>query len=78
MTLPGPLKTALIIVLTYALLVLLMRYRRDGMDWGPALLIGLLATPLALLLSWGRDRFIGKARRAGERARARRRGESTE
>ncbi|MEU7723204.1 hypothetical protein [Streptomyces tibetensis] len=71
-------KTTVTIVLTYVLLVLLMRYRRDGMDWGPALLIGLLATPLALLLSWGRERLNGKARRAGERARARRRGEEAE
>jgi hypothetical protein len=45
MTLPKPVHTALIIVLTYVLLVLLMRCRRDGMDWSPALLIGLLATP---------------------------------
>ncbi|WP_244207041.1 hypothetical protein [Streptomyces swartbergensis] len=71
-------KNALIVVLTYACVVLIMRYRRDGMDWGPALLIGLLVTPLALLLSWGRDRLIGKAQRAGERARARRRGEAAE
>ncbi|OUD01223.1 hypothetical protein CA983_21280 [Streptomyces swartbergensis] len=78
MTLPKPLKNALIVVLTYACVVLIMRYRRDGMDWGPALLIGLLVTPLALLLSWGRDRLIGKAQRAGERARARRRGEAAE
>ncbi|MEU3889131.1 hypothetical protein [Streptomyces sp. NPDC029041] len=78
MTLPTPLKTVLLVVLTYAFLVLLLRYRGDGMDWGPALLIGLLATPLTLLLSWGRDRFIGRARRAGERARARRRGASAE
>ncbi|MFF5369794.1 hypothetical protein [Streptomyces sp. NPDC013187] len=78
MTLPKPLGTALIILLTYVFLVLLMRYRRDGMDWGPALLIGLLATPLALLVSWGRDRLMGKARRAGERARAHRRGEAAE
>jgi hypothetical protein len=78
MTLPKPLKNALIVVLTYACVVLIMRYRRDGMDWGPALLIGLLVTPLALLLSWGRDRLMGKAERAGERARVRRRGEAAE
>jgi hypothetical protein len=46
MTLPKPVHTALIIVLTYVLLVLLMPCRRDGMDWSPVLLIGLLATPL--------------------------------
>lgn len=78
MTLPKPLKNALIVVLTYAVVVLFMRYRREGMDWGPALLIGLLATPLALLMSWGRERLIGKAQRAGERARARRRGEAAD
>ncbi|MEU4466276.1 hypothetical protein AB0G20_21700 [Streptomyces sp. NPDC024017] len=60
MTLPKHLKNALIIGLAYVCVVLIMRYRRDGMDWGPALLIGLLVTPLALLLSWGRDRLIGK------------------
>jgi hypothetical protein len=78
MTLPKHLKNALIVVLTYVCVVLIMRYRRDGMDRGPALLIGLLVTPLALLLSWGRDRLIGKAGRAGERARARRRGGASE
>jgi hypothetical protein len=72
------LKNALIVVLTYACVVLIMRYRRDGMDWGPALLIGLLVTPLALLLSVGRDRLMGKAERAGERAGARRRGKAAE
>ncbi|GGQ85186.1 hypothetical protein GCM10010261_33040 [Streptomyces pilosus] len=66
-------KIALILVLTYACSVLVMRYRRDGMDWEPALLIGLLVTPLVLLLSWGRDRLMDGARRAGERARDRRR-----
>ncbi|MGC5038172.1 MULTISPECIES: hypothetical protein [unclassified Streptomyces] len=74
MTLPGPLKNALIVVLTYACAVLVLRFRRDGMDWGPALLIGLVVTPLFLLLSWGRERLNGKAARAGERLRARRRG----
>ncbi|MFI8895712.1 hypothetical protein [Streptomyces paradoxus] len=74
MTLPKPVKNALIVVLTYACAVLVVRYRGDGMDWGPALLIGLLATPLVLLLAWGRDRLTGKAARAGERARSRRRG----
>ncbi|MFJ8469426.1 hypothetical protein [Streptomyces swartbergensis] len=78
MTLPKPLKNALIVVLAYACVVLIMRYRGDGMDWGPALLISLLVTPLALLLSWGRERLMGKAERAGERARARRRGEAAE
>ncbi|MDT0386261.1 hypothetical protein [Streptomyces dubilierae] len=78
MTLSKPLKNALIVLLTYVCAVLIMRYRRDGMDWGPALLIGLLITPLALLLSAGRDRLMAKATRAGERARARRRGEATE
>ncbi|MFI1722523.1 hypothetical protein [Streptomyces sp. NPDC020489] len=78
MTVPKPLKIALLVVLTYAVIVLFMHYRREGMDWGPALLIGLLATPLALLASWGRDRLNGKAREAGLRARARRRGETTE
>ncbi|MFE1251699.1 hypothetical protein [Streptomyces sp. NPDC058766] len=76
MTLPKPVKKALIVVLTYACVVLILRYRRDGMDWSPALLIGLLVTPLALLMSCGRRRFMGKAARAGERARARRRGEA--
>ncbi len=78
MKLPKPLKNALIVVLTYACVVLVMRYRRDGMDWGPALLIGLLVTPLALLWSAGRDRLTGKAARAGERVRARRRGEAAQ
>ncbi|NUP61227.1 MAG: hypothetical protein HOW71_03520 [Nonomuraea sp.] len=76
MTLPKPVKNALLVVLAYACVVLIMRYRRDGMDWTPALLIGLLATPLVFLMSWGRDRLMGKAERAGRRARARRRGES--
>lgn len=78
MTLPEHVKNTLIVVLTYACVVLIMRYRRDGTDWGPALVIGLLVTPLALLLSWGRDRLIGKAGRAGERAWARRRGDAAE
>ncbi|MEV5356154.1 hypothetical protein [Streptomyces sp. NPDC052693] len=78
MTLPKPLKNALIAVLAYVCVVLVMRYRRDGMDWGPALLIGLVVTPLALLWSAGRDRLMGKAARAGERTRARRRGEAAE
>ncbi|WP_329343064.1 hypothetical protein OG866_42125 [Streptomyces sp. NBC_00663] len=77
MTLPKPVKNALVVVLAYACVVLIMRYRRDGMDWTPALLIGLLVTPLALLMSWGRNRLMGKAERAGRRARARRRGEPT-
>ncbi|MGV9501069.1 hypothetical protein ACWDQ0_22555 [Streptomyces sp. NPDC003642] len=78
MTLPKSLKNALIVVLTCVCVVLIMRYRRDGMDWGPALLIGLLVTPLALLLSEGRDRLMAKATSAGRRARARRRGEAAE
>ncbi|GAA2231512.1 MULTISPECIES: hypothetical protein [Streptomyces] len=78
MTVPKPLKIALFVVLAYALIVLMLRYRRDGMDWDQALLLGLLVTPLAFLLSWGRDRLMGKARGAGERARARRRGEAAE
>ncbi|MFJ7344397.1 hypothetical protein ACIQU3_29415 [Streptomyces sp. NPDC101110] len=76
MTLPEPLKNALFVVLAYTLIVLLLRYRGDGMDWDRALFFGLLVTPLAFLLSWGRDRLMGKAQRAGERARARRRGEA--
>lgn len=71
MTIPRPVKVAALVVLTYAVLVLYLRYRRDGMDWEPALLIGLLATPLALLVGWGRSRLSGSARRAGERARER-------
>ncbi|MET9762296.1 hypothetical protein ABZ016_25130 [Streptomyces sp. NPDC006372] len=71
-------KNALIVVLAYACVVLIMRYRGEGMDWVPALLISLLVTPLALLVSWGRSRLTDKARRAGERARARRRGEAAE
>ncbi|GGM16793.1 hypothetical protein GCM10010129_71220 [Streptomyces fumigatiscleroticus] len=78
MTLSKPLKNALIVVLAYACVVLMMRYRRDGMDWGPALLIGLLVTPLALLLSEGRGRLVEKARRAGERTRERRRERASE
>ncbi|MFF8670110.1 hypothetical protein [Streptomyces sp. NPDC015242] len=78
MTPPKPLKNALIVLLTYVCVVLIMRYRRDGMDWGPALLIGLLVTPLALLLSAGRERLMAKATRAGRRARARRGGEAAE
>ncbi|MER7190767.1 hypothetical protein [Streptomyces flaveolus] len=78
MTLSKPLKNALIVVLTYACAVLILRYRRDGMDWGPALLIALLVTPLVLLLSAGRERLMGTARRAGERARERRRGHAAE
>ncbi|MFE6196062.1 hypothetical protein ACFVOP_12560 [Streptomyces sp. NPDC057840] len=69
MTLPKPLKNALIVLLTYVCVVLIMRYRRDGMDWGPALLIGLLVTPLALLLSAGRERLMAKATSAGRRTR---------
>ncbi|MEU6682980.1 hypothetical protein [Streptomyces sp. NPDC046832] len=78
MTVPKPLKIALFVVLAYALIVLMLRYRTDGTDWDQALLLGLLVTPLAFLLSWGRDRLMGKARGAGERARARRRGEAAE
>ncbi|MFD8232860.1 hypothetical protein ACFV20_13385 [Streptomyces sp. NPDC059696] len=78
MTVPKPLKTVLFVVLAYVLIVLMMRYRREGMEWDQALLMGLLVTPLAFLLSWGRDRLMGKARGAGERARARRRGEVAE
>ncbi|MFJ8545964.1 hypothetical protein ACIRFH_28945 [Streptomyces sp. NPDC093586] len=78
MTLSRPLKNALIVVLTYTCVVLILRYRRDGMDWGPALLIALFVTPLALLLSSGRDRLMATARRAGERARERRRGHAAE
>ncbi|WP_077799697.1 hypothetical protein [Streptomyces sp. JHA26] len=78
MTLPKPLKNALVVVLAYVCIALLLRYRRDGMDWGPALLIALLATPLALLLSAGRDRLMNSAQRAGERARERRRGHASE
>ncbi len=73
MSLPKPMKTALIVVLTYVCVVLMMRYRRDGMDWEPALLIALLVTPPALLLSWGRDKLMDGARRVGKRARDRRR-----
>jgi hypothetical protein len=78
MTLSKPLKNALLVVLTYACAVLILRYRRDGMDWGPALLVSLLVTPLALLLSSGRDRLMDTARRAGARARERRRGHAAE
>ncbi|MFD5447981.1 hypothetical protein ACWDTR_27085 [Streptomyces sp. NPDC003470] len=76
MTLPKPLRWSLLTVLAYVCVVLVLRYRHDGMDWGPALLIALLVTPLALLLSRGRERLMDRARRAGERARERRRGQA--
>ncbi|MFI9244750.1 hypothetical protein ACIGXF_19645 [Streptomyces sp. NPDC053086] len=72
MSLPKPLKGVLIVALTYALSVLLLRYRRDGMGWTHALLIGLAVTPLALLAAAGRDRLNARARAAGERMRERR------
>ncbi|WP_406005016.1 hypothetical protein OG440_01680 [Streptomyces sp. NBC_00637] len=71
MTLPKPLRTALMLVALYAVCVLFLRYRRDGMDWQPALLIGLAMTPLALLLAKGRDKLNGKTRDAGARWRDR-------
>ncbi|MYW45998.1 hypothetical protein [Streptomyces sp. SID161] len=73
MSLPKPLTRTLIVVLTYVASVLFLRYRHDGMDWTHALLIGLVVTPLALLVSAGRERLNAKAQAAGERMRARRR-----
>ncbi|MBW5421391.1 hypothetical protein GKQ77_07395 [Streptomyces sp. BG9H] len=72
MNLPKPLKTVLTVALMYAICVLLLRYRRDGMDWTLALLLGLALAPVALLLSWGRERLNGKAQAAGQRRRERR------
>ncbi|MEV7192526.1 hypothetical protein AB0N81_12100 [Streptomyces sp. NPDC093510] len=77
MNLSKPLKTALALLLMYAFCVLLFRFRRDGMDWGPALLIGLVAAPLALMLSWVSERLNGKGQRAGLRWRERRRSGSS-
>ncbi|AZM57236.1 hypothetical protein DMA15_35645 [Streptomyces sp. WAC 01529] len=72
MNLPKPLKTVLTVLLMYAVCVLLLHYRRDGMDWTLALLLGLALAPVALLLSWGRERLNSKAERAGLRLRERR------
>ncbi|MFF1375930.1 hypothetical protein [Streptomyces sp. NPDC058308] len=72
MNLSKPVKTALTVVVMYAICVPLLHYRRDGMDWGSALLVGVVVTPLALMLTWVRDRLNGKAQRAGLRWRERR------
>ncbi|MEV4336986.1 hypothetical protein [Streptomyces sp. NPDC049590] len=62
-----PLRTAGVVVGMYALLVLGIRFAGGGVGWGPALLIALVLTPLALWLTWLRRRMRERAREWGQR-----------
>ncbi|MEU2023761.1 hypothetical protein ABZ565_16650 [Streptomyces sp. NPDC016469] len=68
MTLPKPLKYALIVFALYVAGTLYLRFGSHE-SWGKALLISLLATPLVLLWWWMRDRLMDRARQFGERHR---------
>ncbi|MCS0635466.1 hypothetical protein NX801_07300 [Streptomyces sp. LP05-1] len=65
-------KIALYAVGLYVICVLMLRFRRDGMEWDKALLVGLAVTPLAAGLGWLRDGMLKGAPERGRRWRARR------
>ncbi|MFF1446131.1 hypothetical protein [Streptomyces sp. NPDC058295] len=72
MNLSKPLKVLLLGIGVYALLVLMFRYRRDGMSWDHSFLVALVAAPVALLWGWVRDHWNDRAREAGARWRRKR------
>ncbi|MFC8914853.1 hypothetical protein ACFT5C_03695 [Streptomyces sp. NPDC057116] len=73
MTLPKPLKVALLLLGVYVVAVLLFRFGRNGMEWDRALLVSLVVAPVALLWGHVRDRINKGAEKAGRRWRAKRR-----
>ncbi|GGX10210.1 hypothetical protein [Streptomyces chryseus] len=73
MKLTDPLKYASLALGLYGVCVLVLRFGRDGMGWGQALLIGVVVTPVVYLWSRLRDRLNRGAGDAGRRWRARRR-----
>ncbi|MGW7196317.1 hypothetical protein [Streptomyces chryseus] len=73
MSVPKPLQYASLALGLYGVCVLVLRFGRDGMGWGRALLIGVVVTPVVYLWSRLRDRLNRRAEDAGRRWRARRR-----
>lgn len=69
MYLSKPLKVLLLGVAVYALFVLLFRYGRVGTPWDHALLVALVAAPVAMLWGWVRDHWNDRARDVGARWR---------
>ncbi|MEU0587694.1 hypothetical protein [Streptomyces sp. NPDC006132] len=60
-------KNAAYALALYALLAVVFRYASGGMGWGTALLIALVATPLALWMGWLRRRLNEQAAEWGRR-----------
>ncbi|MEV7079843.1 hypothetical protein AB0N88_15025 [Streptomyces sp. NPDC093516] len=51
----------------YALMAVVIRYSSGGTGWGTALLVALVATPLALWMGWLRRRLNEQAVEWGRR-----------
>ncbi|MFD6821491.1 hypothetical protein ACFWC5_14095 [Streptomyces sp. NPDC060085] len=51
----------------YVVFVLFLRFSGSGMGWWMALAVGLVATPLALWMTWLRQRYTERAREFGRR-----------
>ncbi|MGW3312987.1 hypothetical protein ACWDG9_41150 [Streptomyces sp. NPDC001073] len=51
----------------YVVLVLLLRFSGSGMGWWMALAVGLVATPMALWMTWLRQHYMERAREFGRR-----------
>ncbi|GHD24387.1 hypothetical protein GCM10010313_61100 [Streptomyces violarus] len=60
-------KNAAYALALYALLVVVFRFSSGGQGWGTALLLALVATPLALWMGWLRRRISEQAQEWGRR-----------
>ncbi|GGY10317.1 hypothetical protein [Streptomyces djakartensis] len=60
-------KTAAYALALYAVAVLMIRFSSGGTGWGTALLLALVATPLALWMGWLRNRLSEQAQEWGRR-----------